>query len=207
MTEPGKITRFGLVRHAQTQWNLEKRIQGHSDSPLTDYGEIQADRWGRILSRFSWNRILASDTGRALETASTINRHLKISVTTDPRLREQDWGRWSGKTISQVDAEISAMPAEQANDGWEFRPPGGEDRKSVLHRSQKALMDAAAGWPGDNILVVTHEGVVKGLIYHLCGRKFLPTEPPIIKSHRLHWVVYEHGTLRLEKINAIEIGT
>jgi broad specificity phosphatase PhoE len=206
MTEAKKITRFGLIRHAQTQWNLEKKIQGHGDSPLTADGNIQAARWGRILRQFSWNRIIASDTGRALETANRINEFLKISLTTDSRLREQDWGCWAGKTISQINSEIQGDLAGQVNAGWDFCPPGGEDRKSVLKRSRKALIEVAAVWPGDNILVVTHEGVIKCIIYHLCGRKFLPIEPPVIKPYRLHWAVYDNNGLRLEEINAIELS-
>ena len=150
MTETKDITRFGLIRHAQTQWNLEKRIQGHSDSPLTAEGITQTARWGRELRQFSWSRILASDTGRAMETAKRINVFLKIPLASDSRLREQDWGRWAGKTISQINTETSGAMAEQVNAGWDFCPPGGEDRKSVLKRSQRALMEAAAGWPGEN---------------------------------------------------------
>jgi probable phosphoglycerate mutase len=205
MTETKKITRFGLIRHAQTQWNLEKKIQGHGDSPLTAEGKSQAARWGRILNQFSWDRILASDTGRALETAKMINGFLKIWLKTDSRIREQDWGRWAGKTISQIDAEIQEDLAEQVNAGWDFCPPGGEDRRCVLKRSQRALTEAATAWPGDNILVVSHEGVIKCIIYHLCGRKFLPIEPSIIKPYRLHRVAYDNDGLRLEKINAIEL--
>ena len=79
MQDPYKITRFGLIRHAQTVWNREKKIQGHSDSPLTADGENQAGRWGMILQQYSWDRILASDTGRALETAKKRFAEGKIS--------------------------------------------------------------------------------------------------------------------------------
>jgi len=197
-----KISHFGLIRHAQTVWNREKKIQGHSDSPLTTDGKRQASGWGQILSQFSWDRILASDTGRALETADRINRVLNLSLTTDDRLREQDWGRWTGKTISQIKTEEPQMVAAQVNAGWDFRPPGGEDRNRVLHRSKTALLEAAVRWPGDNFLVVTHEGVIKCIIYHLCGRKFLPTEPPLLKSYQLHRLVHDRDGLRLEAANA-----
>jgi probable phosphoglycerate mutase len=205
MQDQRKITRFGLIRHAQTVWNREKIIQGHSDSPLTDEGKVQATRWGQILEQFSWNRILASDTGRALETAERINKALNLSLTTDDRLREQDWGQWVGKTIRQIESEAPWMLTARVQSGWNFCPPGGESRKSVLKRSQKALIEAAAGRPGDNILMVTHEGVIKCIIYHLCGRKFLPTEPSVIKPYQLHWVVYDHDGLRLEEMNAVEL--
>jgi len=143
MQDISKTTRFGLIRHAQTVWNLEKKIQGHSDSPLTLKGELQASRWGERLKQFSWNRLLASDTGRALATAEIINFYLNLPLTIDSRLREQDWGRWVGKTISQIEAEWPQVVDEQVNAGWNFCPPGGESRHSVLKRSQKALQEAA----------------------------------------------------------------
>jgi len=196
-------TRFGLIRHAQTDWNRGKKIQGQSDSALTADGKKQASSWGQRLLQFPWDRILASDTGRALATAERINAFLNIPLETDPRLREQDWGDWVSKTIPQIQTEASQVLEEQINAGWNFCPPGGESRDSVLKRSQEALMEAADRYPGDNLLVVTHEGVVKGLIYHLCGRKFLPTEPRLLQSYRLHWLVFDRQGLQIEKVNAL----
>ncbi len=207
MPDQYDTTRFGLIRHAQTVWNREKRIQGHSDSPLTADGEKQASSWGKILSQFSWDRILASDTGRALATAEIINTYLKISLTTETRLREQDWGQWVGKTVRQIEAQAPQVLDEQVYAGWNFCPPGGEPRHSVLKRSQEALQEAAGRYPGEIILVVTHEGVVKSLIYHLCGRKFLPGEPAILKSYQLHWLVCPSSGLKIEKINALRLGS
>jgi broad specificity phosphatase PhoE len=207
MQELEKITRFGLIRHAQTVWNREKRIQGHSDSPLTPEGELQASRWGRILEQCSWNRILASDTGRALATAEIINAYLKIPLTGDSRLREQDWGYWAGKAILQIEAEETQVLNEQINAGWDFCPPGGESRRRVLKRSQTALLEAAERHPGETLLVVTHEGVVKSLIYHLCGRKFLPGEPALLESYQLHRLIYRCSRLQIEEVNALDLNS
>ena len=207
MQDKLKITRFGLIRHAQTVWNREKKIQGHSDSPLTADGERQASSWGQILSQFSWDRLLASDSGRALVTGERINAFLNIPIETDPRLREQDWGQWAGKTIPQIQAEAAQVLDEQTSAGWGFCPPGGEDRKSVLARSQMALQAAFDRWPGESILVVTHEGVIKSLVYHLNGRKFLPTEPPLLKSYRLHRLIHDRNGLRLEAVNALALAS
>lgn len=206
MVKSNDINRLGLIRHAQTVWNREKKIQGHSDSPLTPEGELQASRWGKILDQFPWNRLLASDIGRALATAEIINAYLKIPLTIDSRLREQDWGQWVGKTIPQIEADAPQLLDEQINAGWSFCPPGGESRRSVLKRSQKALQEAAQRYPGEILLVVTHEGVLKGLLYHLCGRKFLPGEPAILKSYQLHWLAYRSSRLQIEKINALELS-
>ena len=198
-------TRFGPVRHAQTIWNREKKIQGQKDSPVTAQGCSQALRWGELLKPFPWNRILASDIGRAMETAKLINQALKVSLTADARLREQDWGQWTGETISGLQAETSQELEAQVSAGWAFCPPGGEDRGSVLERSRQAVFAAAEKWPGDTILVVTHEGVVKSLIYHLCGRKYLPGEPAIIKPYQLHWLAVDAEGLKLDQMNALAL--
>ena len=195
------------MRHAQTVWNREKKIQGTSDSPLTADGEKQAASWGQILSQVSWNRMLASDISRALTTAERINALLKIPIETDPRLREQDWGQWEGMSVRQIEAEARRVLSEQINAGWNFCPPGGESRFAVLMRSRAALLDAAHRYPGDTILVVCHEGVVKALIYSLFGRKFLPDEPAVLKSYQLHRLVSGSSGLQIEQINAISLGS
>ena len=205
MIKKNNVTRFGLIRHAQTVWNQEKKIQGHSDSPLTADGERQAASWGKILEQFAFSRLLTSDTGRALETAKKINAVLQIQLITDPRLREQDWGHWVGKTTSQIQTEAPLALDRQINAGWGFCPPGGEDRRKVSARSQEALQEAAGKWPGDHFLVVTHEGVIKSIVYYLCGRKFLPSEPRLLKSYRLHWLVFDRDGLQIEKVNALKL--
>ena len=205
MQNQSQNTRFGLVRHAQTIWNREKKIQGQNDSPLTAKGRTQALRWGKRLKPYGWHRILASDIGRAVETANIINQALEVSVTTDARLREQDWGQWTGETIARLHTHTPRELDEQVRAGWKFCPPGGEDRHSVLARSRQALLEAAEKWPGDTILVATHEGIVKSLIYHLSGRKYLPGEPAIIRPYQLHWLTIDEDGLKLGEINALAL--
>jgi probable phosphoglycerate mutase len=205
---PSRVTttRFGLVRHAETLWNQESRIQGHRDSPLTEKGKRDADGWGRQLRRISWDRIVGSDLGRAVETAAIINSYLQIPFETDLRLREQDWGEWAAERMAKIESEALPRLDENKRTGWRFCPPGGEDRISVWQRSQCALMDAANRWPGQTILIVTHEGVIKSLIYRLCNRRYLPQEPALIKSRRLHWLMVGKNGLQIEKINALALS-
>ncbi len=205
MEEPAQTTRFGLIRHAQTQWNREKKIQGQYDSPLTGEGQQQAEKWGGLLTTVAWDRIIASDTGRAFETATRINRILQISLISDKRLREQNWGHWSGKTVHEIKRDEPQVLAEQINAGWKFCPPDGEDRMSVSLRSQTALREAAGRWSGETILIVSHEGVIKSLIYHFSGRKFLPEEPPLIKPLHLHWLFHDSEGLRIGEVNALRL--
>ncbi len=206
MPDQSKITRFGLVRHGETVFNRQKRIQGHNDSPLTPNGETQVAQWARQLEAFGWDRMLVSDIGRALQTATILNTHLNLPLVQDARLREQDWGRWSGLTVSQIKQRQPELLAAQQEAGWDFCPPGGEPRRDVLQRSQQALADAAVRWPGESLLVVTHEGVIKCLVYHLLGRKFLPAEPAVIKPGHLHRLVHTPDGLGLEALNAAALS-
>jgi probable phosphoglycerate mutase len=201
-----KITRFGLIRHAETHWNRDKIIQGQRDSGLTAKGKKDADRWGQRLRRFTWTRMIASDLGRALETANRINRHLKIPFESDLRLREQDWGQWAGQPVAEVAAHGLKTLDEPKRSGWGFCPPEGEDRLSVWQRSQQALVAAANKYPADTILIVTHEGVIKSLIYRLFHRSYLPAEPALIKSLHLHWLMVGKNGLQVEKINALALS-
>jgi broad specificity phosphatase PhoE len=198
-------THFGLLRHAMTEWNRERRIQGQADTPLSPPGERQAGQWGQILKAYPWNRILVSDARRALETAARINAVLEVPIQSDPRLREQDWGEWTGKTVSQIKQEAPLLLAEQEKAGWNFCPPGGEDRRKVRDRSLKAIAGACEKWEGESILVVTHEGVIKCLLYDLCGRRFLPEEPAIIRPRSLHFIIHDRQGLRIGKMNALTL--
>jgi broad specificity phosphatase PhoE len=201
MARQRPMTRFALLRHGKTEWNQKKRIQGQEDSPLASEGRNEAGQWGFILKDIRWDRILTSDLGRAMETATLINKTLKVPLVEDSRLREQDWGKWTGKTVAQLKEEDGSRLVEQIDAGWRFCPPGGEDRKSVLVRSREAIRTAAETWTGETILVVTHEGVIKCLIYQLTGRAFLPSEPSLIRENTIHWLFYDDSGLKIDKIN------
>jgi probable phosphoglycerate mutase len=174
------------MRHAPTVWNAEKRIQGQSDSPLTPTGERMALRWGRVLQQQCYKRILTSDLGRALATAQAVNVSLNLPLSAEPRLREQDWGRWTGESIAALRARNPQQLTAAQNRGWDFRPPGGESRRDVWQRGRAALAAAAHRWPGETLLVVTHEGMIKCLAYRLTARRFLPTEAPLLRPFHLH---------------------
>ena len=203
MPNRSAITRFGLLRHAETEWNRQDRIQGHSNSPLTSEGKASADQWGSILKTLPINRIISSDLGRVMETALILSRHLKLPIIEEMRLREQYWGQWEGLSIPEI--ENTEAFIKEKSSGWDFRPLGGESRLEVWRRSQEALIQAADTWAGDTILVMTHEGVIRCLVYRLCGRKLHASEPPLIKPNHLHWLACRNGQLEIEKINAVEL--
>ncbi len=199
-------TSFGVIRHARTEWNRDRRIQGWSDSPLTADGKRQAELWAdHLLRAMPWVAMLASDTGRAQATARIINRRLGLPLVLDPRLRELDWGRWTGRTVRELRGEEPDVVAAQERAGWDFRPPGGESRRAQLERSRQALLDAAAERPGGAILVVTHEGVIKSLAYFLKGDCAPPTERPEHHVYRLHRLSAAEGELSYDGVEELPL--
>jgi broad specificity phosphatase PhoE len=198
-------TRFGVIRHAVTTWNQAKRIQGHIDTPLAWIGKNQAREWGRLLKPYAWHRILSSDLRRSRDTAEILNAYLKVPVDREAKLREQHWGRWVGMTVEQIRNEVPRDFAQQEANGWRFQPPDGENRETVFQRSRCALHRAAEKWPGQTILVVTHEGVLKCLMYRLFEQNRSFTEFTRLQPYRLHWLVHDGTRLYIEKVNALEL--
>jgi len=198
-------TKFGLIRHSLTLWNEEKRIQGLQNSPLSEIGRRMAVAWGHELCGLHWDRILASDLGRVLETVELINQELQLPIHVDSLLREQDWGEWSGLSFPELFARFSPEVSKQEAAGWDFRPPNGESRNEVLDRALQALRNAADRWPGEVILIVCHEGIIKTLLYNLLGRKFLPEEPKILRGYQLHLLQVAENEPILIEINHLEL--
>ena len=193
------LTYFALMRHAETSWNRERRIQGQQDAPLTSSGRQQARRWGYALARHQLDYMVTSDLGRATHTATLINHSLLLPCSLEPRLREQDWGDWSGSKLSDLLNTDELKVQEKL--GWDFRPFDGESRLEVLQRSQQALVDIAQQMRGSRILVITHGGVIRCLLYRLCRRRFLPDEPALIKPYRLHWLSYNGEGFEVHRLN------
>jgi len=205
MKDPPK-TSFGLLRHTITEWNQSRRIQGQSDSPLTLTGETLALRWGRLLAGNIWSRILSSDLGRARKTTALINQTLNLPVTLDSRLREKDWGKWTGKTMPQLQTEFADLWAKQVPSEWDFCPPGGESFQCVWKRGREALSAASGSWPGEKILVVTHEGMIKSLIYHESTLSDFVKEGQRLMPYHLHRLTFLSGRLAIEHLNFLDLS-
>src|SRR3954447_15553771 len=97
------VTTLLLVRHGETDWNAEGRLQGHTDRPLSDYGRRQAQQLAEELDGEELEAIYSSDLARASETAEIVGRRLGPPTVLDPDLREKDWGAWEGLTAVERD--------------------------------------------------------------------------------------------------------
>ncbi|MCP4340943.1 MAG: histidine phosphatase family protein [Desulfobulbaceae bacterium] len=195
------VTTFGLLRHGQTEWNTLKRIQGSADSPLTTQGKEDTAEWSDTLKKYHWDRIIASDLGRVRATVEIINQKLNLPVTFDTSLREQHWGSWEGLTLPSIQKNFKEELARRVAMGWQFSAPGGESRLAVRDRVLATLLKSGKKWPGQKILVVCHQGVVKSVLYSITKRKFMPGEDPLLQHNRLHIISCTHQHFSAVQLN------
>lgn len=154
-----------LIRHGETAWNAERRLQGHTDIELSEHGQRQARALADALAGERVDLIVSSDLRRARETAQAVAAKRGIEVAVDARLRERCYGAFEGMLYSQV---ARTYPAEweawQARDIDALPPPGerqAESFRQFYERAHGALLDWAARHPGKHIAVVSHGGVLE----------------------------------------------
>lgn len=197
---------YGLIRHARTQWNLEKKIQGTTDLQLCEQGLMEARNWVERLKPEQFDLIAASPMIRAAKTAQLMSRGLGMDVIVDKGLKEQDFGSWEGRQIKEIRKMQPGQVEAQEKMGWQFCPPGGESRKAVLDRVTRSLSQISASCPGQKILLVTHSSVMKIMIYQAMGRRFLPSEDPVLKPYYLHYIEFD-GDFKMGQLNAVALNT
>ncbi len=195
------MTRLLLIRHAESEWNAEKRWQGRADPPLSETGRVEAKRAAQAL-RGEIDRVVASPQMRARDTAQIIADELGLDVVrTDERLCEVDVGEFSGLNAEEVEARFSREAAAWRTRDLDVRPPGGETRREMLERVVPALERIASD--EGRILVLTHGGVIATLervsgceitrgVRHLQGRWFEVTDEIRAVGERVSLIGDEH---------------
>jgi 2,3-bisphosphoglycerate-dependent phosphoglycerate mutase len=155
------MTTLLLVRHGETDWNFERRWQGHADPPLNETGRLQSRALAEALSGRQVDAVYTSDLERARETAGIVAERLGLAVHVDARLREVDVGEWSGLTTDEIDARYPEGVRRRAagGTGW----VRGESYEALGVRVREALLAIAAAHPGGEVLVVTHGGPVRSV--------------------------------------------
>ncbi|HUI50051.1 MAG TPA: histidine phosphatase family protein [Acidimicrobiia bacterium] len=156
------MPRVLLIRHGETQWNVEHRWQGWLDVPLNLNGEAQAAARARTLAHesFAPRAIYTSDLQRAGRTAEIIAAHVEAPVISDAGFRERHGGEWQGLTGAEIDERWPGMRAAWRR-GELSAPPGGENDTDVLARFDAALT-VALDHVGDGVVgIVTHHGMAR----------------------------------------------
>lgn len=158
-----------LVRHGQTDWNLEGRYQGQTDLPLNATGLAEAERAAALLAGQPIDAIYTSDLRRAEQTAAAIARACGIPYRVEARLREIDLGEWEGELFADIKARHPELIEARRRDPLDFRAPGAESLREVAERVCEATDAIAARHPGETVVIVSHGVALAPLITRAAG--------------------------------------
>jgi len=157
-------TTFIIIRHGETFWNRDHRIQGHLDSNLTPEGIAQAQACALRLNGETIDAVVASDLGRVRHTTELLTRGLPLPIHFRPSLRERCFGIGEGMTYAEMEAAYPQMFSTTGLVDAEFTLPDGESRNVFHQRVRTAIEGLAIAHAGKRVLIVTHGGVL-GVIY------------------------------------------
>ena len=193
--------RIVLWRHGQTDWNVENRFQGHSDIPLNTVGQYQATHAAKILAGMNPVKIIASDLGRAQQTAQALADLTHLPIHTEVGLRETNGGNWEGKTGEENRAVDPEAFTQWFKGGDEPAGTIGERRSEVAARAIAAIEKHLAEGDGD-LIVVTHGGTIRCVLGKILD---LPmghwavlgglsnASWSVIEKARTGWILVEHN--------------
>ncbi|MBI3911166.1 MAG: histidine phosphatase family protein [Armatimonadetes bacterium] len=157
-------SRLLLVRHGESIWNCEGRIQGCTDVPLSEMGREQARRVAARLPNCGAAALYSSDLQRAVQTAEPIAAALSLPIATEPGLREVAFGRWEGLTLVEARARYPEEWAAYEADPIRNRPEGGERLEALQARAVRAMERLLARHTGQTVLIVAHGGSIRAVL-------------------------------------------
>lgn len=155
---------FYLVRHGESTWNRERRLQGHGDPPLTAEGCVQIATLARRVDRGLIEVLVSSDLQRALLTAKAIAAKTGVTIDVRPEWREHDMGAWTGLTREQVKDRWPQEYATYRAGSLTQEPGGGESRQAFRLRIKDALRALKERYDGRRLMLVTHRGPIRILM-------------------------------------------
>jgi broad specificity phosphatase PhoE len=168
---------FAVLRHASTDWNVERRLQGTTDTPLNAAGEADARTWRLPSPADGWTR-LSSPLQRARRTAELLKPSAPVIV--ESALREMSFGTWEGHTIAELRQCVGAAFIAAENKGLDFQPPGGESPRAAMARIGRWTASIAAA--GQPVVAVSHKATIRALLALATGWD-MTGRPP----HKLDW--------------------
>ena len=163
-------TRIIAIRHGETAWNVDTRIQGHLDIPLNDTGLWQARQVAHALAGEPIAAVYTSDLQRAHATAQAVATATGAPLTTDLGLRERSFGHFQGRTFAQIEAELPEDALRWRKRDPHYAPDGGESLMSLRERIARTVTALAARHVGEQVVMVAHGGVLD-VLYRLATRQ------------------------------------
>ncbi|MEE3809145.1 MULTISPECIES: histidine phosphatase family protein [Lysinibacillus] len=198
------MTTFYLVRHGETQWNQEQRLQGWLDSPLTENGRAAAERLHKQLQQIPFAAAYCSSSGRARETMAILTANRQLPIVYEDDLREIYLGEWQGHTIEEIMATNKLDYELYTNYPAQFIATHTESFGAVTERAMFTLKKIAAQYRDESILIVSHAVTIKCIINAILQHSIseLWTAPyihgtsvTVIERQAQQWLVQDIGNL------------
>lgn len=158
-----------IVRHGETEWNVQNKATGQLDSPLTPKGIRQAYAIADRLRRLSFTTFYSSGLGRAVQTANIIAEVCGKKVIIDPQLREWNMGIFQGLTVSEMHQKFPQERQDYERIGYEYVIPEGESLRQCRDRAFRVMNAIAQRHPDETVVVVTHGCVLMGFFEMVLG--------------------------------------
>ncbi len=190
------MTELVLIRHGETDWNAERRIQGHLDIPLNHAGLAQAEAIGERFRGTDIDVLVSSDLGRAMQTVAPISEGSKLPVLSEARLRERNLGVLQGKTVEEAQELAPEAFEVFRSRAADAALPEGESLTAFAGRVIDVLTALAQRYEGKRIVAVTHGGVLDIAYRHATGmplaapRKF-PIQNASVNTFRVEGSQFE----------------
>ncbi|KOP80168.1 phosphoglycerate mutase [Lysinibacillus sp. FJAT-14745] len=198
------MTTFYLVRHGETMWNKEQRLQGWLDSPLSENGILHAEKLRDHLKNFSFTAAYSSSSGRAKETLHILLGDRQLPIYYEDNLREIFLGDWQGKTVGDI---VTTHPDYELYTDYpgQFVATHTESFGTVTERAMFTLKKIAEKYPENNVLIVSHAVTIKCIINAILGRNidqlwaapFINgTSVTLIEKVEQRWLVKDIGNIQ-----------
>jgi probable phosphoglycerate mutase len=194
-------TRICFVRHGETTWNVERRMQGHIDIPLNTTGMAQAKRLANALmqNKYSFNAIYSSDLERALHTANAVANALSLAVQTTPQLRERNVGQLQGLLLSEAPVLLPEIWQSHIARELDHDLGGGESIRAFHQRMQGVLELLLRQHRGQSILAVSHGGSLD-MIYRIVTQQALDAERvAVVPNTSLNWITHDGSVWSIQR--------
>ncbi|MCP4181035.1 MAG: histidine phosphatase family protein [bacterium] len=193
-----------LVRHGETIWNTEGRIQGNSDTCLTGHGVLQADRTGRKLTELNIGEIYTSDLGRAVQTAAIINEHLDLKVTPSSCLRERKYGILEGVAFSELQSLYPEIREKLYSRNPEYEIPDGESLNNFTDRVYNCITHIAENTSYKSVLLIVHGGVLECFLYKVIGLQLTVKRNFSLFNSSINTFSFNRGVWKLDSWGVID---
>jgi probable phosphoglycerate mutase len=190
-----------FVRHGETNWNAERRMQGHIDIPLNTTGMGQAKRLANALTqtKHSFDAIYSSDLERALHTANVVANALSLAVQTTPQLRERNVGQLQGLLLSEAPVLLPEIWQSHIARELDHDLGGGESIRAFHQRMQGVLELLLRQHRGQSILAVSHGGSLD-MIYRIVTQQALDAERvAVVPNTSLNWITHDGSAWSIQR--------